>query len=221
MSRLLRIGGCAAAALAVALAASFAARSQARPRAGLISSQPADQATLAQAPAEIDLAFTDPVDLSLSHVSILDRSGTVTAGQPQLVTPERLRQPVRTSAAGEVTVAYHMTFVDGAELAGVIRFNLGNRAASDRVTAGRRSAAPAEDAAAQAVHQHGVDPVSAVLLVFDGLVVLCVIVLFRVRPQPRVLTSAVPPGETRCRAEATYSSPAHAAEEFHRPSGGP
>ena len=185
MPRLLRIIGCATAALAVALAALFAARSHAQPQAGLISSYPADQATLAQAPAEIDLAFSSPVDLSLSHLSVRDGSGTaVTAGQPRLVTPERLRQPVQTTDAGEVTVAYHVTLVDGAELAGVIRFNVGNEAATRRINAGRPSAVPDEDA--DAVHQHGVDPVSAILLVLDGIVVLGVIILLRVRPRPRV-----------------------------------
>jgi copper resistance protein C len=201
MPRPLRIALYATAALAIALAASFAARSNAQPRAGLISSYPADQATLAEAPAEINLAFTSPVDLSLSHLSVLDRSGTaLTAGQPRLVAPERLRQPVRTTPAGEVTVAYHVTFVNDAELAGVIRFNVGNEAATRRITAGRPSAVPAEDAAVQADHQHGVDPVSAVLLVLDGLVVLCVIVLFRVRPRPRVPDRSVG-GEPRARPE--------------------
>ncbi len=197
MPRLLRIGGCVSAAAAVALAVWFGVRSHAEPHAALVSSYPADQAALTQPPAEIDLAFTNPVDLSLSHVSVLDRSGTaVTAGQPRLVTPERLRQRVRTTDIGEVTVAYHVTFVNRAELAGTIRFDVGNQAATQRVTAGRPSAAQAEDAAAEDIaaqdaaagagHQHGVDPVSAALLVLDGLVAIGVIVLLRVRPRPNL-----------------------------------
>jgi methionine-rich copper-binding protein CopC len=179
-----RIVGCVAAALAVALVAWFAARPRAQPHAGLTSSYPADQATLAQPPAEIDLTFTSPVELNLSHVSIVDGSGlTVTAGRPRLVTPERLRQQVRATDAGELTVAYHVTFVNRAELDGVIRFNVGNEAAEQGVAAGRPSAGPAENAAAEANHQHGVDPVSAVLLVLDGLVAICVILLLRLRPR--------------------------------------
>lgn len=186
MPRPRRIVGCTVAALAVAVAASLAARSHAQPRAVLISSDPADQATLVQAPAEIDLAFTDPVDLSLTHLSVVDRSGTaVTAGQPRLITPERLRQQVRTTDAGEVTVAYHVAFVNAGELAGVIRFSIGE-AGAHRATAGGPSAARTQDAAAEANHQHGVDPVSAVLLVLDGLAVVCVIALLRLRPRPRL-----------------------------------
>lgn len=170
--------GVVAVVLGVVLAASWA---RAPDQVAVTSTSPADRATLVQAPSEVELAFTAPVDLGLSHVSVRDGSGTaVSVGQPSLVTPERLRQPVNITAVGDVRVAYHVTFVDGAELTGTLRFSV--RVAS---TAGP-DAASGPSAAASPTHEHGeVDPVSAVLLVLDGIVALTAVVLLIRRPQPR------------------------------------
>jgi copper resistance protein C len=75
-------------------------------------------------------------------------------------------------AAGEVTVAYHVTFTDGTELADSPRFTA-------------QSADPAGRRASEATHQHNIDPVSAVLLVIDGIAALAVGVLLMRRPRPR------------------------------------
>jgi methionine-rich copper-binding protein CopC len=83
-------------------------------RAAVTSTNPADGATLARAPAEVELSFTGPVEPGRSHTSV---SGSArTAGALRRAAPERLSQPITVTAAGEVTVAYHVTFTDGAEL---------------------------------------------------------------------------------------------------------
>ena len=50
-----------------------------------------------------------------------------------------------------MTVAYHVTFVDGAELAGTLRFSTRSGNAG-----GELAASPPGSA-----HQHGIDPISA------------------------------------------------------------
>jgi methionine-rich copper-binding protein CopC len=165
-----RLAAVAVAVLAVALAA-FVARPSDTPRT-LASTVPAAGSTVAQAPAEVELTFTAPVVAARSHVAVHDRSGSaLQQGDPRVAEPDRLRQPVRGAVAGEVTVAYHVTFVDGAELAGTLRFTTrsGN-------PAGARAAGPAP-------HRHGVDPLSAILLAVDGIVALAVLVLLLRRPR--------------------------------------
>lgn len=148
-------------------------------KAAVASTSPTDRAVLAQAPTAVELSLTGAVDLGQSHVSVRDGSGAVVnAGQPSLVTPERIRQPVTIAAGGEVAVAYHVTFVDGAELVGRLRFSVAGGAGS------AAEPAPA-GAGAEPAHAHGVDPFSAVLLALDGVVALTVVVLLLRRPRPR------------------------------------
>jgi len=166
-----------AAGAAVALAVGVLADS---PRehggAALTSTSPADGATLARAPTEVELSFTRPVDRGRSHF-VVDGSGAASArsaGALRQTAPDRLSQPIAVTAAGEVTVAYHVTFTDGAELAGALRFTapVGRAAGS---AAGSPEPAPG--------HQHDVDPVSAGLLVVDGIAALAVVVLLLRRPR--------------------------------------
>jgi methionine-rich copper-binding protein CopC len=116
---LARLTAGAAVALAVGLAALLAGRSDAGP-AAVSSTSPADGATLAREPAAVELTFTRAVDPSRSHISVAGSART--AGVPRRPTPERLSQPIAATACGEVTVAYHVTFTDGAELVGSLRF---------------------------------------------------------------------------------------------------
>jgi hypothetical protein len=94
------------------------------------------------------------------------------AGALRQAAPERLSQPVEVTAAGEVTVAYHVTFTDGAELAGRLRFTA-------------RSGSAAGRPVPQSTHQHDIDPVTAGLLVIDGIAALAVGVLLMRRARPR------------------------------------
>jgi methionine-rich copper-binding protein CopC len=172
--RLLRIGAWAVVALALVLVAYLADRVDRAPSA-VASMTPADGTVLTQAPAEVDLSFSAEVNSDLSHVDVRDESGAaVVAGRPRLVRPNVLRQPVRVTAAGEVTVVYHVTLVDGTELIDSLHFSVGASGAPSSV--GDAAGAP---------HAHGVDPLSAALLALDGLVALAVIVLLARRPRPR------------------------------------
>ena len=167
-----------AAVLAVVLAVVLANGPRAGGRAAVRSTSPADGATLARAPTEVALSFTGPVDQSRSHIVVMDGSGAASvrsAGALRQTAPGRLSQPITVTAAGEVTVAYHVTFTDGAELAGSLRFTAQSGAA-----AGQPAPAPASTSA----HQHDIDPVSAGLLVVDGIAVLAVVVLLMRRPAP-------------------------------------
>ena len=165
----------AAVAIALTVAVVLADRPPDPGRVSVTSTSPADGAALAWAPTEVELSFTGPVDPGRSHISVLSGSDTGSArnaGALRQVAPDRLSQPIAVTAGGEVTVAYHVTFTDGAELAGSLRFTARSGNASGRPT-------PA------AAHQHGIDPVSAGLLVADGIVALTVGILLMRRPRRR------------------------------------
>jgi methionine-rich copper-binding protein CopC len=157
------------AALAVLLTAAVLARG---PQGDLATTTPADGATLATAPTEVDLGFTAAVEEF--HVAVRDASGRpVTVGRADRVAPDRLRQPVSIAAPGEVTVTYHVTFAGGGTLTGTVRFGVGV------------AVAPGDAPAVADSHEHDVDPLSAVLLVLDGAVALGAVLLLMFRPRPR------------------------------------
>jgi methionine-rich copper-binding protein CopC len=138
------------------------------------STSPADGATLARAPAEVELFFTGPVDPARSHVSVRDGAGNaLEIGPPRPVADDRLSQPVRGTATGEVRVTYHVRFVDGAQLSGTLSFGIGSATVDTDATA------------AGSPHRHGVDPLGAALLVIDGVVALGAIALLLRRPRRR------------------------------------
>ena len=173
MRRPARLAAGAAVALAAGLALVLADSPPDHGRAAVTSTSPADGATLARAPTEVALSFTGPVDQGRSHIFVVDGPGAASAGNAGVLrqtAPGRLSQPITVTAAGEVTVAYHVTFTDGAELAGSLRFT-----AQSGNAAGRPAPAPG--------HQHGIDPVSAGLLVVDGIAALAVVVLLMRRPR--------------------------------------
>jgi methionine-rich copper-binding protein CopC len=160
------------AALAVLLTAAVLARDPALPGA-VATTTPADGAVLATAPTEVDLEFTAPVDDF--QVSVRDATGTsVTVGRAGRFTPYRLRQAVTIAGPGEMTVDYRVTFVEGGTLRGSVRFGVGVG-----VTGG--GDAPAADAS----HEHGVDPLGAVLLILDGAVAVGAVLLLMLRPPRR------------------------------------
>lgn len=179
----------AGAAVALAAGVALALLAEDRDHAAVTSTSPAGGATLAQAPTEVGLAFTGPVDPNRSHVLVTDGSGApLTTGALRQTGPQRLSQPISVPAAGEVTVDYHVTFTDGAALTGSWRFTVGSGSlgsgslgsgAVGSSTAGSGQPAPTSG------HQHDIDPVSAGLLVADGITVLAVLVLLLRRPRRR------------------------------------
>ncbi|HKE53105.1 MAG TPA: copper resistance CopC family protein [Actinomycetes bacterium] len=163
----------AAVVLAVGVALVLTEGSQDRNHAAVTSTSPADGATLQQAPTEVGLAFTGPVDPNRSHIFVLDGSGTTSArpaGALRQTAPQSLSQPISVPATGLVTVTYHVTFTDGAAVAGSLRFTVGSNNGADQP-------APVSG------HNHGIDPVSAGLLLADGITVLAVLVLLLRRPR--------------------------------------
>ncbi len=108
-------------------------------------------------------------------------------GQPILIRPERLQQPVNITGAGDVTVTYHVTFVDGAELVGTLRFTVEaeSKASTNPSMTPSTATANTDEVVSASPHEHGIDPMSAVMLVVDGVVALAAIVLLVHRPRPR------------------------------------
>lgn len=146
----------------------------------LVSADPLDGAALATAPATVLLTFSAVPDPALSHVSARDTAGRqVSTGAPTRAGDTALRLPVSITATGDYTVAYHVVFRDGGETIGAVAFSVGTGVAPAR-PAGVAAQAP------DAGHAHGVDGVSAVLLVADLIVAIAVPVLLLRRPRRRV-----------------------------------
>ncbi|MEQ4304180.1 copper resistance protein CopC [Plantactinospora sp. B6F1] len=158
--------------LGVAAGILLATPGTASARGNLVSSDPPDQAVLATGPPGVRLTFSRPPVAAGSHVSVLDHSGgTLTTGPLAAVRGRAVWQPIAVQAPGDVVVAYHVAFADGGAAAGVLRFSVGTGEPPARL----RAAVPTGD------HPHGVDPVSAFLLVVDGLVALGVLALLWLR----------------------------------------
>ena len=104
------------------------------------------------------LSFSERPVAALSHVSVTGGTGT-----PAVASGDALVVPL-TGASDPHVVTYHAVFADGRELAG--------------------EAAPGRSAPASAAgHEHGADPVGAVLLLIDALAVTVVAVLLLRRPR--------------------------------------
>ncbi len=154
----------------------------ARADAGLVSADPPAGAVLDAAPTEVTMTFDDSVDEELSHVAVLDTGRKLVArSEPARSGAARLRLPLRIEAAGDYTVAYHVTFADGTTTTGAYRFSVGTGLPP----------APLDDAARQASrdavakHVHRIDGFSAFLLVVDGAVLAVVLALLWLRPRGR------------------------------------
>ncbi|MEU8264657.1 copper resistance CopC family protein [Micromonospora sp. NPDC048999] len=144
------------------------------------ASVPADGAALTTAPAQVELAFSRAPVAARSHLAVIGEDGRrVNRSDTPTATGHRLVQAVSIQQPGVFTLAYHVEFADGGQTQGIRRFSVGTGAPPPA------GGVPAE-AAAVSGHQHDVDPVSAVLLVIDGLVVLGALgMLLRTRrPRP-------------------------------------
>lgn len=145
--------------------------------AQVISISPANGALLSGAPSSVELVLSGDVDVSLSHVTVRDSAGTtVNTGEVSQIAGEPLRQPVRTDASGDFTIAYHVILTDGREVTGWTNFSVNT------------GVAPANPAVAPEVddggHSHGVDPIGAALLVVNAFVLIGVFIMLRIRPKP-------------------------------------
>ncbi|MFI5929089.1 copper resistance protein CopC [Micromonospora sp. NPDC051543] len=143
----------------------------------LSGSDPPAQSALSAPPRAVRLTFVDRVDAGLSHAVVLAADGTDVGSGAVTVDGHTLRLPVDITGNGDFTIAYHVEFDLGGESTGTVRFSVGTGLAP-------APAPPAvQRAVAQAVtsHGHSVDPVSATLLVIDGLAVAVVLALLYLR----------------------------------------
>ncbi|GAA4690308.1 copper resistance CopC family protein [Phytohabitans rumicis] len=138
---------------------------------GLVASDPRDQAVLAAGPSGVRLTFSSTPTAD-SHVSIVDGNGSAVTTGPLSAAPGRaLWQPIAIDAPSDVIVAYHVELDGGGEASGVLRFSVGT-GKPPALTGAVPDADP---------HAHSVDPLSAFLLVVDGLVVLGVLAMLWLR----------------------------------------
>ncbi|GIF08497.1 copper resistance CopC family protein [Actinoplanes siamensis] len=145
-----------------------------------LTADPAPGAILTTMPAAVTLRFSADVDLETSHIAVSGPDGAGLAdGEAEQPGRTVLRQPVRAGAPGDLTVAYHVIFSDGASTTGAYRFSAGTGAVPAPLDS------TAERAATSAVsrHRHDIDPFSAVLLVIDGAVLVAVGGLLMLRPR--------------------------------------
>lgn len=88
----------------------------------LLSTTPADQASVQQTPASVVLTFDQPVIAMGTQIVITGPNGPVQAGPPQLV-DNTVTQPVQPgSPAGTYTVDWRITSTDGHPVTGQFRF---------------------------------------------------------------------------------------------------
>ncbi|MEV0899194.1 copper resistance CopC family protein [Actinoplanes sp. NPDC049802] len=158
--------------------ATVAGRDRAAPQPmTLVASEPFAGAVLRTAPTVVALTWSAPADPSLSHVAVVDGAGrTVPTGAPGAGPGTVLRVPIEGDLDGVYTLGYHVVGVDGGKATGSLRFAVG---------AGPVPAGPGPAVDVEGAHEHGVDPVSAVLLLIDFGAVLAVAVLLLRRPGPR------------------------------------
>jgi methionine-rich copper-binding protein CopC len=149
----------------------------------LVSAVPADGAAVADAPSAVRLTFNRAPDVARSHVGVADDTSALLGTGGLTLDGRSLRQPVRSAARGTVVVAYHVEFADGTEVTGSIRFSVGTGVPPAPAAGEAQRAA---ESAADAGHGHGIDTLSAVLLVVDLGVLLVVLALLMLRPRRHV-----------------------------------
>ena len=146
----------------------------------LVASSPAAGAELSALPGGVELTWSAPADVRLSHVVVQDSDGReVPAGELRAGPDNVLHLPITEDTGGLFTLGYHVVGTDGAEAAGSLRFS---------VDAGPVPAGPVPAGPAPAVdtHRHGgVDPASAVLLLINFAVVAGAVIMLLLRPRPR------------------------------------
>lgn len=123
----------------IAVASMLALAPAASAHAGLESSDPASGELLAEAPASVTMSFTEPPDLDLSSVTVVDASGAeVEIGPPERGAPPRSLELALPADLGEgvYTVSWNVvSTADGHLTAGAFAFGVG-------VTSDEISAAP-------------------------------------------------------------------------------
>ncbi|MEE3922654.1 hypothetical protein V2I01_42720 [Micromonospora sp. BRA006-A] len=104
------------------------------------------------------------------------RRRSLAVGEPRPSGDRSLVQTVRSAERGDVVVAYHVVLADGSEKSGTLWFSVG--------TGVRPAGVPDQGAEAAApLHEHGIDPLSAVLLLINAVVVFVAVAMLVLRPR--------------------------------------
>lgn len=112
----------------VAFAAAALVSAAALAHAFLDHAAPAVGATVAQAPTEITIWFTQPIEVAFSGVAVTDAAGQrVDTGQVALdpKTPQELHVPLKPLAPGTYKVSWHVVSVDTHRTSGDFSFTVG------------------------------------------------------------------------------------------------
>jgi copper resistance protein C len=112
----------------IAFATAACASGPALAHAFLDHALPAVGATVAQAPAEVTLWFTQALELAFSGVEVTNAAGQrVDTGQAMLdpKDPQELHVPLKTLAPGDYKVSWHALSVDTHRTTGDFSFTVG------------------------------------------------------------------------------------------------
>ncbi|MFU8852192.1 copper resistance CopC family protein [Micromonospora sp. SL1-18] len=148
----------------------------------LVSSAPGSGASLAAPPRSVSLTFSRPLDAGDSHISVGTATGKPVVSGGKTVDGRTVTQPVAITAGGSYLVVYHVTFGDGREMSGTLRFNVAGTGTDAAAAPGRSDTAGPVAGGQQGRitggHEHGTfDPVTLAIVGADAVVVLGVVVL--------------------------------------------
>lgn len=127
------------AVLAAAVLAAVASAAPAEAHIALVSSTPADGASVPQTPAAVLLTFDEPAGAMGTQVLVTGPSGEVQQGRPRLVDNTVTQDLAPGAAAGAYTVTWRVTSLDGHPVSGTLAFT------SKAAGAGRAVTAPTPD----------------------------------------------------------------------------
>lgn len=138
--RVLLIAAAATAAAAVSLPSVTPARAHAQ----LVSSTPGAGEVVAEAPAELRLVFSEPVEAGFSSLDVLDQEGGLLAqgvGAPDPADPFSLVAPFPATESGTYTVNWRaLSAADGHVTSGFLMFGVGDVAVTGAVGGARDEA---------------------------------------------------------------------------------
>jgi methionine-rich copper-binding protein CopC len=128
----------------------------------LVSSDPSESGVLTALPSRAILTFTGPV-AEVHEVTVTGPDGSVTNGAATSTGPE-VRQNLWAGPDGSYTMTYDVVSADGHEIAGEIRFEVGDAAAASADDDGSGGSSAPDAARADGALRDVVVPASVVLL---------------------------------------------------------
>ena len=123
--------------------------------AGIVSTDPEEGATLAEAPAAVSVTFSEILDGPSTEIAVTDPSGAVVVVDDAEFDGDTFTQPMRYTVPGEYTVAFRLISEDGHRVDDALAFTV--EAIADDLLAAETEAAETEaetsDAASEAAAQ--------------------------------------------------------------------